>query len=125
MVIGVASALATVSRRNAAMMIDFIVDLQGGKFMKLPASNLRPGQTQAKLILKLVSGIEVKLMPDVDTTRALSVLSNSLDRYRNLEDIRSLEVFAALDLLAARATVKWPFVSFGRLWKMRAPKTGK
>ena len=50
-------------------------------------------------------------MNDMDTTRALSVLTNALDRCRE-EDMRTPEVFAALDLLAARATVKWPFDQF-------------
>ena len=50
-------------------------------------------------------------MTDMDTTRALSVLSNALDRCRE-EDVRTPEVFGALDLLAARASVKWPFDQF-------------
>ena len=50
-------------------------------------------------------------MPDMDTTKALSLLSNALDRCQ-MEDIRTPEVFAALDLLATRATVKWPFDQF-------------
>jgi hypothetical protein len=47
----------------------------------------------------------------VDTTTALAVLTEAFDRCRN-EDIRTPEVFAALDFLAARATVKWPFEQF-------------
>jgi hypothetical protein len=49
----------------------------------------------------------------VDTTTALAVLNQALDRCRN-EDVRTPEVFAALDFLAASATVKWPFEQFRR-----------
>jgi hypothetical protein len=47
----------------------------------------------------------------VDTTIALAVLTNALDRCCD-EDIRTPDVFAALDFLAARTTVKWPFEQF-------------
>jgi hypothetical protein len=47
----------------------------------------------------------------MDTTTALAVLTDALDRCRD-EDMRTSDVFAALDFLAARATVKWPFEQF-------------
>jgi hypothetical protein len=45
--------------------------------------------------------------------KALGVLSDALDRCRD-EDMRTAEVFAALDLLAAGASVSWPFEQFRR-----------
>ncbi len=47
----------------------------------------------------------------MDTTSALAVLQNALDRCRK-EDMRTAEVFAALDFLEAHATQKWPFAQF-------------
>lgn len=47
----------------------------------------------------------------MDTTTALAVLADALERCRG-EDMRTAEVFAALDFLAARANVKWPFEQF-------------
>jgi hypothetical protein len=47
----------------------------------------------------------------MDTTIALAILTDALDRCRD-EDMRTADVFAALDFLAARATVKWPFEQF-------------
>jgi hypothetical protein len=47
----------------------------------------------------------------MDTTTALPVLTGPLDRCRD-EDMRTPDVLAALDFLAARATVKWPFEQF-------------
>lgn len=44
-------------------------------------------------------------------TTALSVLQSVLDRCRS-EDIRTPEVYAALDFLAAQTIVKWPFDQF-------------
>jgi hypothetical protein len=44
---------------------------------------------------------------------AFAVLANALDRCRH-EDMRTAEVFAALDLLAAGAPVAWPFEQFRR-----------
>jgi hypothetical protein len=48
----------------------------------------------------------------VDTTTALAVLTDALHRCRD-EDMRTPDVLAALDFLAARSTVKWPFEQFG------------
>jgi len=45
--------------------------------------------------------------------KALSVLTDALDRCRD-EDMRTAEVFGALDLLAAGASVAWPFEQFRR-----------
>jgi hypothetical protein len=47
----------------------------------------------------------------VDTTTALAVLTDVLERCRS-EDMRTPDVLAALDFLAARATIKWPFEQF-------------
>jgi hypothetical protein len=46
----------------------------------------------------------------VDTTTALAILTDALDRCRD-EDMRTPDVFAALDFLATRATVQWPLNS--------------
>ena len=51
------------------------------------------------------------MTPLTDKAVALATLQRSLDRCRS-EDIRTSEVFAALDLLALNATVKWPFDQF-------------
>jgi hypothetical protein len=42
---------------------------------------------------------------------ALAVLANALNRCR-FEDMRTPEVFAALEVLSARAAVRWPFDQF-------------
>jgi hypothetical protein len=47
----------------------------------------------------------------MDTPTALAILIDALDRCRDA-DMRTPDVFAALDFLAARATVKWPFEQF-------------
>jgi hypothetical protein len=47
----------------------------------------------------------------MDTTTALAILTDALERCR-VEDMRTPDVSAALDFLAARATVKWPFEQF-------------
>jgi hypothetical protein len=47
----------------------------------------------------------------MDKTTALAVLENALERCRK-EDMRTPDVFAALDFLAARASVQWPFDQF-------------
>jgi len=48
---------------------------------------------------------------DEQIAEAIVILQDALDRSRT-EDIRTPEVFAALDFLAARATAKWPFKQF-------------
>jgi hypothetical protein len=48
---------------------------------------------------------------DMDSTAALNILTDALDRCRN-EDMRTVEVFAALDNLAANASTQWPFEEF-------------
>jgi hypothetical protein len=47
----------------------------------------------------------------MDTTTALAILADALQRSRK-EDMRTAEVYAALDFLAARTSVKWPFDQF-------------
>jgi hypothetical protein len=47
----------------------------------------------------------------MDTRTALAVLEDALQRCRN-EDMRTAEVYAALDCLEARAIRKWPFDQF-------------
>jgi hypothetical protein len=47
----------------------------------------------------------------MDVTTALAVLQDAPDRCRD-EDMRTPDVFAALDFLEARATRKWPFAQF-------------
>ena len=49
----------------------------------------------------------------MDTDSALAVLDDALHRCRK-EDVRTPDVFAALDFLEARATQKWPFDQFRR-----------
>jgi hypothetical protein len=44
-------------------------------------------------------------------SNALAILQDALDRCRT-EDIRTPEVFAALDFLSQRTAVKWPFDQF-------------
>ena len=47
----------------------------------------------------------------MDLNTALNILTDALARCRE-EDMRTVEVLAALDSLAARATTKWPFEQF-------------
>jgi hypothetical protein len=47
----------------------------------------------------------------MDTVSAIAVLTDALQRCRT-EDMRTSNVFAALDFLAARASIKWPFEQF-------------
>ena len=47
----------------------------------------------------------------MEPTAALNILTDALARCRN-EDMRTVEVFAALDALAASATAQWPFEQF-------------
>jgi hypothetical protein len=49
---------------------------------------------------------------------ALDVLENALARCRR-EDMRTPEVFAALDYLKARASTKWPFDQFRQALERR------
>jgi hypothetical protein len=65
-----------------------------------------------------------------DTETALRILADARDRCEK-EDMRTAEVFAALDFLAARAKILWPYENF-RLalswWKpdeMQIGKTGR
>ncbi len=48
---------------------------------------------------------------NMDLTVALNILTDALARCRN-EDMRTVEVFAALDALALNATAQWPFEQF-------------
>jgi hypothetical protein len=56
----------------------------------------------------------------IDVTTALALLQDALDRCRD-EDMRTPEVFAALDFLEARASVKWPFDQFRRVQRCGLP----
>src|SRR5207249_10106760 len=47
----------------------------------------------------------------MDLTAALNILTDALARCRN-EDMRTVEVFVALNALAANATAQWPFEQF-------------
>ena len=47
----------------------------------------------------------------MDELTALSILANTIDTCLNT-DLPASEVFAALNFLAARLPVKWPFVEF-------------
>jgi hypothetical protein len=47
----------------------------------------------------------------MDELTALSILANTIDSCLN-NDLPAAEVFAALNFLAARLPVKWPFVEF-------------
>ena len=47
----------------------------------------------------------------MDPNTALNILTDALARCRN-EDMRTVEVFAALDALTANATAQWPFEQF-------------
>ena len=49
----------------------------------------------------------------MDTITALAVLDDALNRCRK-EDVRTPDVFAALDFLQPRAAQKWPFEQFRR-----------
>lgn len=44
--------------------------------------------------------------------QALSVLADAVDRCR-AEDMRTPEVFPALEVLSARTSMRWPFEQFG------------
>jgi hypothetical protein len=57
----------------------------------------------------------------MNTTTALAVLTDARDRCRK-EDMRTAEVFAALDFLEARATRKWPFDQFRKSLDSRDPE---
>jgi hypothetical protein len=48
---------------------------------------------------------------DAERSQALAVLADAVDGCRS-EDMRTPEVFAALEALSARAAVKWPFEQF-------------
>jgi hypothetical protein len=48
---------------------------------------------------------------ELDVETALAVLEDALSRCRR-EDMRTPEVFAALDFLGSRAGSKWPFDPF-------------
>jgi hypothetical protein len=47
----------------------------------------------------------------MDEITALTILANTIDTCLNTE-LPAAEVFAALNFLAARVPVKWPFVEF-------------
>jgi hypothetical protein len=47
----------------------------------------------------------------VEEKNAVDVLADAVNRCRK-EDMRTPEVFASLDLLAQRASVRWPFEQF-------------
>jgi len=47
----------------------------------------------------------------MDELTALSILANAIDACLN-NDLPAAEVFAALNFLAARLPVKWPFMEF-------------
>ena len=49
----------------------------------------------------------------MDNATTLAVLQDALDRCRK-QDMRTPDVFAALDFLQARANQKWPFEQFRR-----------
>src|SRR5215467_14551559 len=53
----------------------------------------------------------VRTGQQMDVTTAVAVLQDALDRC-DRKDMRTPKVFAALDFLAAQATVKWPFNQF-------------
>jgi hypothetical protein len=48
---------------------------------------------------------------ELDVETAIAVLEDALNRCRR-EDMRTPEVFAALDFLSSRASRKWPFDQF-------------
>jgi hypothetical protein len=50
-------------------------------------------------------------LDDAEQSQALAVLADAVDRCRS-EDMRTPEVFAALEALSAGAAVKWPFQQF-------------
>jgi hypothetical protein len=54
---------------------------------------------------------------------ALQVLQGALERCQD-EDIRTPELFAALDLLAAGAREQWPFDQFRRSLRYEPGETG-
>jgi hypothetical protein len=47
----------------------------------------------------------------IEEKSALAVLADAVARCRD-EDMRTAEVFAALDLLARRTSTRWPFEQF-------------
>ena len=47
----------------------------------------------------------------MDKTTALAVLEDALERCRH-EDMRTAEVYGALDFFEAQAVRKWPFEQF-------------
>jgi len=47
-----------------------------------------------------------------EVTAALAVLDDAVNRCMKEDNVCMAEVLAALDLLAAKATVKWPFEQF-------------
>lgn len=54
----------------------------------------------------------------MDTQTALKILQSAVDR-RRVEGINTPEFNAALDLLEARASVKWPFDQFRNALKSK------
>ena len=52
-----------------------------------------------------------RLISSKDKVAALTVLQNAVDRCRQ-ENVRTRQVFAALNLLELCATVTWPFAQF-------------
>jgi aspartyl/asparaginyl beta-hydroxylase (cupin superfamily) len=54
----------------------------------------------------------------MDTQTALKILQSAVDR-RRVEDTNTPEFNAALDLLKARASVKWPFDQFRNALKSK------
>jgi hypothetical protein len=53
------------------------------------------------------------LFGKIQMNAALAILSDALNRCRD-EDMRTPEVFAALDLLESQASIAWPFEQFRR-----------
>jgi hypothetical protein len=51
----------------------------------------------------------------MDEMTALAILTNLLESSLG-KDMPAAEVFTALNYLAARLPVKWPFVLFGKHW---------
>jgi hypothetical protein len=51
----------------------------------------------------------------MDATTAMTMLSGFFNRSRD-EDMRTREVFAALDILGKMVNVDWPFRQSGRHW---------
>jgi hypothetical protein len=55
---------------------------------------------------------------------SVTLLEQALAHCRQ-EDIRTAEVYAALDFLAARVEQKWPFEQFREALKMMVPRAGE